>query len=597
MLQKQWIEDILYGERSNYRYTQDTPVLPDVWYRYAQNGGQKLSLLLTPSRDTSPSFLAGQVGRPENQDSRRTAFNQTVVVAELTYQEMLREVLPLSVWWEREVAPQLGDQSVSERLRELANLAGEQVGALLEGDDKVIRDLNLSKGLVLMIRVAGTLTAAIEQTEPLTEEGWKNLRRDPRALTALAEVYEDPPKVAIPGTLWKIQLNRTAQACTSYSSRAVKADAARQLFGISCKNLVWGVVDSGVDARHSAFRKRKADGKLENLNSTKNWSANSRVLRSFDFTRLRELVQQDLALLDAADAVRNVQSRLLAGADVDWKKLGTELEITHDESYKPPRNAHGTHVAGILGGDLRESDGTDSETLPGICPDIEIYDLRVLTDDGEGDEFSVMAALQFIRYLNSKSERMVVHGANLSLSLFHDVKNYACGRTPICDECERLVANGVTTVVAAGNQGYHGFETKTGAYEGYQDISITDPGNAEGVITVGSTHRYRPHTYGVSYFSSRGPTGDGRAKPDLVAPGEKIRAPVPNGEIDEMDGTSMAAPHVSGACALIMARHTEFTGQPVRIKGVLCRTATDLGRDRYFQGAGMLDVLRALQSV
>ena len=54
------------------------------------------------------------------------------------------------------------------------------------------------------------------------------------------------------------------------------------------------------------------------------------------------------------------------------------------------------------------------------------------------------------------------------------------------------------------------------------DLTINDPGNAELAITVGSTHRDMPHTYGVSYFSSKGPTGDGRLKPDLVAPGEKI---------------------------------------------------------------------------
>ena len=76
-------------------------------------------------------------------------------------------------------------------------------------------------------------------------------------------------------------------------------------------------------------------------------------------------------------------------------------------------------------------------------------------------------------------------------------------------------------------------------------MSITDPGNADSVITVGSTHRRDAHTYGVSYFSSRGPTGDGRLKPDLVAPGEKIRSTVPGDADDRMDGTSMAAPHVS----------------------------------------------------
>jgi serine protease AprX len=128
-------------------------------------------------------------------------------------------------------------------------------------------------------------------------------------------------------------------------------------------------------------------------------------------------------------------------------------------------------------------------------------------------------------------------------------------------------------------------------------MSSPDPATASGSISVGATHRHQPHTYGVSYFSSRGPTGDGRAKPDLVAPGEKITAPVPGGGLKSLDGTSMAAPHVSGAAALILSRHPELIGQPAEIKRVLCETATDLGRERYFQGSGVVDALRAIQSV
>jgi len=157
-------------------------------------------------------------------------------------------------------------------------------------------------------------------------------------------------------------------------------------------------------------------------------------------------------------------------------------------------------------------------------------------------------------------------------------------------------------VAAAGNHGYKSFETKEGAYDSYAAFSITDPGNADGVITVGATHRFWPHTYGVSFFSSRGPTGDGRLKPDLVAPGERIRAPFPGdhnlgGAWGDLDGTSMAAPHVSGAAAMLMARYSELIGQPRRIKRILCESATDLGRERSFQGHGMLDVLRSFQSI
>jgi hypothetical protein len=233
-----------------------------------------------------------------------------------------------------------------------------------------------------------------------------------------------------------------------------------------------------------------------------------------------------------------------------------------------------------------------------MCPDINLYDLRVLGKDG-GDEFSVMAALQFVRFLNLHRDVMAIHGVNLSLSIQHDVLNYACGRTPVCEECTRLIGAGVVVVAAAGNEGYHTMPGAAGATSRnvYQSISITDPGNAEAVITVGSTHRDSPHTFGVSYFSSRGPTGDGRSKPDLVAPGEKIESSVPGDALKRMDGTSMAAPHVSGGAALLMARHRELLGGPQRIKEILCRTATDLGREKYFQGSGMIDVLRALQSV
>lgn len=166
-------------------------------------------------------------------------------------------------------------------------------------------------------------------------------------------------------------------------------------------------------------------------------------------------------------------------------------------------------------------------------------------------------------------------------------------------------------VVVAGNSGYGTLVMKGGKTTGAcLDLTINDPGNAECAINVGSTHRDMPYMYGVSYFSSKGPTGDGRCKPDLLAPGEKIvscaapKCKLVKDEADskecnyfETSGTSMAAPHVSGAIAAFLSIRKEFIGEPERVKKIFTSTATDLGRDRYFQGSGLVDLMRAIQSV
>ncbi|MFM2411612.1 MAG: hypothetical protein RL481_2440, partial [Pseudomonadota bacterium] len=231
---------------------------------------------------------------------------------------------------------------------------------------------------------------------------------------------------------------------------------------------------------------------------------------------------------------------------------------------------------------------------------LKLYDLRVIPGTGASGnalrttEFAVVAATEFVQFVNREAGASgpVIHGVNISMSIPHDVRNYGCGATPICVACDRLVNDGVVVVAAAGNRGWQEQEIGFGSFA---FCSITDPGNALDVITVGSTHRAAPHTYGVSFFSSRGPTGDGRIKPDLVAPGEKIRGPVRGDTYQDMDGTSMAAPFVSGAAAMLLARNRELVRNPRRVKAILCESATDLGRERYFQGHGMLDILRALQ--
>jgi serine protease AprX len=566
------LEDLIFGLAARRRFTQDSPILPDVWIAFGAAPDSAVPLLLTPHRDTSPVALhmllrdrlaAWRKKHPAVTQPPAIASNASTVAATLTFEELVQVVLPLSGWWTTHV----GEAAAKLGLKTLSTPKARQVLAarLADPDDGRVPD-----DLAWLARVVGGLEWARRQTNDAAPPPRPDELADHAADVLPAFGKPSDAKV------WTVNRNRPAKAAVWRSGPAIKADAARRVFALSCEGLTWAVLDSGIDARHPAFRLDKKQ---------------SRVTATYDFTRIRGILDVDAPAPKGMkkDLVDDLRARLSRGRDVDFSVLEQLLAVPHDGKYAAPVHDHGTHVAGILGSGLAD--------LPGICPDIRLIDLRVLDGDGNGDEFSIMAALQFVRWLNANKDRTVIHGVNMSLSIHHDVVNFACGRTPVCEEAERVVAAGIVVVAAAGNEGYVQYLTHRGDTEEFRPISITDPGNAESVITVGATHRYRPHTYGVSYFSSRGPTGDGRVKPDLVAPGEKIKAPVPGEGFLSKDGTSMAAPHVSGAAALLMARHPELIGSPAKVKQVLCSTATDLGRERYFQGAGMVDVLRALQAV
>ena len=114
-----------------------------------------------------------------------------------------------------------------------------------------------------------------------------------------------------------------------------------------------------------------------------------------------------------------------------------------------------------------------------------------------------------------------VHGVNMSLGSEWQPDQYAAGQSPLCQAVNQLVASGVVVVVSAGNYGARtsvGDAANTSAIMG----SITEPAHAEDCIAVGSTHREAPHAFGVTWTSGKGPTLDGRMKPDVVAPGEWI---------------------------------------------------------------------------
>ncbi len=646
---------------STKRFTQDSPILPEVWLSggvaYCRAPDVRVDLLLTPHKDRTASVLAAKVierlkkafeakpyvamsqsdgplgqsdDAPLAKPTWTVSVNQTTVAASLTFKELIVCVLPLSPWWRRNVidpGPRPAketDRTRKQREAEIAWLArlvgiialcaerptGRQARRLAPDDAPWVATQveRGAEGATIADHKEFCRIVADQPEQRKLFDRWRAEAEawDPRRSGVRGEDLANPKRAGEPSLLWSIALNRQSFAAIQMSVPATKSDAARRVFDISCGHLTWAVVDSGIDAEHRAFRLADKDDPRYP----------SRVRHTYDFTSLRKLLSIDshpttgpaepsagVDLEEADRRFKQLRERLRSGQSLDWAQLEPLIDISYRgrtdakaAAYKAPENDHGTHVAGIIGA-CDEEEGDEDQRYYGVCPDISFYDLRVLDKDGRGEEFAVIAALQFIRYLNERATQPVIHGVNLSLSLLHDVENFACGRSPICDECDRLVASGVVVVAAAGNRGYERVLTSGGEMEAYRSISITDPGNAESVITVGATHRHQPHTYGVSYFSSRGPTGDGRIKPDLLGPGERVYSSIPGDQYAAKDGTSMAAPHVSGVAALLMARHREFMGHPARVKKILVSTATDLGRERYFQGAGMVDALRALQSV
>jgi subtilisin family serine protease len=278
----------------------------------------------------------------------------------------------------------------------------------------------------------------------------------------------------------------------------------------------------------------------------------------------------------------------------DCTRPGAPRNLANDDD----RDGHGSHVAGIIAGTSSDS----SKTYAGVAPQAELAVYKVLNDRGEGEDAWIIKALDHIAEQNENNAMLAIHGLNLSLGGPYDSTVYGCGFTPICQELRRLWRSGVVVVVAGGNEGPLEVQTPEGEVEINTPMSIGDPANLEDCIAVGSVNADRPHLYGISSFSSRGPTSDGRCKPDVVAPGERITSVNARfrgkRRLHRVEsGTSMAAPHVSGLLAAFLSVRREFIGRPDEVKKILLDACTDIGRDRHHQGRGIPNLMKMLLSV
>lgn len=354
------------------------------------------------------------------------------------------------------------------------------------------------------------------------------------------------------------------------------------------------------------------------------------------------VVRQEYALDGSGIGIAVIDSGVYPHDDLQ-NASGTGSRIVYSESFVSGDTAssdfygHGTHVAGILAGNGRDSASGYPQQYAGLAPNANIINLRVLDKNGAGTDSQVIAAIQRAIQLKSTYNIRIIN-----LSLGRPVYE-AASQDPLCQAVESAWKAGIVVVVAAGNSGRDDSQGTSGY------ATIQSPGNDPLVITVGATKTNGTATrlddYVASY-SSKGPTLlDHVVKPDLVAPGNRIVSllapssylavndsnltvsPVTVCSISalginicvtgasnkymRLSGTSMATPVVAGAAALMLQKDPTLT--PDTIKARMMKTAWkgypqsswgyDIWGRSYFSqydiftiGAGYLDVYAALQN-
>jgi len=259
---------------------------------------------------------------------------------------------------------------------------------------------------------------------------------------------------------------------------------------------------------------------------------------------------------------------------------------SQDDSY-----GHGTHVSGILAGNGHKSTGNGFDYLVrGIAPNAHLISLSALDGTGVGTDSAVIAAIQKAISLKHQFNIRVMNlslGRPMTESYLND---------PLCQAVQQAWQAGIVVVVAAGNEG----RNNSLGTNGYG--TITAPGNSPYVITVGAMNTVGTLTSTddkIASYSSKGPTSiDHIVKPDLVAPGNRVvslnhggswlQKTYPGNGVAKsvystttdtsapdyymLSGTSMAAPMVSGAAALMIQKNPSLT--PDQVKARLMKTAS-----------------------
>ena len=299
-------------------------------------------------------------------------------------------------------------------------------------------------------------------------------------------------------------------------------------------------------------------------------------------------------------AVAIIDSGIRPNADLPLRRIRAFKDFVAGSTVPVDNCGHGTHVAGIVAGNGRNSNGL----YAGIAPGVDIVALRVLGDDCSGNTSDVIDALEWVGRHHETYRIKVVN-----ISLGHAVLE-SIFTDPLVQAVERLSRKGVAVVTAAGNKGINAATE----LPGYGGIGV--PCNAPSSICVGALDTLGSPDLNddrVSESSSRGPSRfDLLAKPDLVAPGvdvvslaapgsrlfnelEHLQVPGANGapQYFMLSGTSMAAPAVAAAAALLLQENHDLSANTLKLALQFTARLVPL-TDVLTQGAGALNITGAL---
>ncbi|SHK26889.1 S8 family serine peptidase [Paramaledivibacter caminithermalis] len=254
------------------------------------------------------------------------------------------------------------------------------------------------------------------------------------------------------------------------------------------------------------------------------------------------------------------------GKIIGWKDYVNNQITPYDDQ------GHGTHVSGIIAGT-----GEGNSDYEGVAKGAALVGLKVLNNQGSGSMSDVTAAIDWC--ITNKD----VYGIDIiNMSLGTSGSSDGTDSTSLA--VNNAVNNGIVVVVAAGNSGPSKY-------------TIGSPGAADKAITVAAMADVGENGFNLTDFSSRGPTADGRIKPDIASPGYNITAPKANSSASYIvhSGTSMATPFTAGTIALMLDANPNLN--PLQIKNTITSTAEDWGvnGNDIEYGYGRLDGYEAIK--